>query len=115
MSGRHAFRVRWTEPGRDNLDAILDYIDSKDGPAAAMGILDRVQATAAKLRTMPRRGRVVPELADLGIDRYRELLCGPWRIVYAVEGNDVFVHTILDGRRNVEDVLLERLIGPNRR
>jgi toxin ParE1/3/4 len=36
-------------------------------------------------------------------------LCTPWRIIYRIATPSVFVMTVIDGRRNVEDILLERL------
>lgn len=65
--------------------------------------------TAAGLGNHPERGRIVPELESYGITAYRELIVAPWRIIYQVRGNDVYVLAVVDGRRNVEDVLLDRL------
>jgi toxin ParE1/3/4 len=57
---------------------------------------------------MPERG-IVPELAEVGMRLYHEILCPPSRIIYRIVGPNVFVMTVIDGRRNVEDILLERL------
>ena len=59
---------------------------------------------------MPERGRVVPELAAVGIRTYRELVVEPWRLVYRITEKTVYVLAVLDGRRNIEDVLLDRLV-----
>jgi toxin ParE1/3/4 len=59
---------------------------------------------------MPQRGRIVPELKILGVDIYRESIIGPWRIVYRILDLDVLVVAVIDGRRNLEDILLNRLI-----
>jgi toxin ParE1/3/4 len=40
---------------------------------------------------------------------YRELVATPWGIMYRVSGHTVSVLAVVDGRRNAEDVLLERL------
>jgi len=60
---------------------------------------------------MPNRGRVVPELKFYNIITYRELIVAPWRIIYRIENDTVYVLSIIDGRRNVEDLLLARLIN----
>jgi len=62
------------------------------------------------LETVPRRGRVVPELARFGMQTWHELLVKPYRIVYRVSGDTVTVLALFDGRRDLEDVLLERLL-----
>jgi toxin ParE1/3/4 len=58
---------------------------------------------------MAARGRVVPELAAVGVQRYRELIEGNYRIIYAVNENEVRVVAVLDGRRDVADLLHRRL------
>lgn len=60
---------------------------------------------------MPFRGRIVPELGDLGITVYRELISHPWRIIYKANEGKVWVLAVFDGRRNMEDILLERFIS----
>jgi hypothetical protein len=53
---------------------------------------------------------VVPELDELGIRNWRELVVSPWRVIYRIEGRMVFVASVLDGRRDVEDILMQRLL-----
>jgi len=52
----------------------------------------------------------VPELAAVGVHTYRELVVSPWRLVYRISAKTVYVLAVLDGRRNIEDVLLDRLV-----
>lgn len=60
------------------------------------------------LVAMPSRGRVVPELRKRGISRYREVLVQPFRIIYRVSGRHVHVLAIVDHRRDLTQLLLER-------
>ena len=69
-----------------------------------------MEARAARLESEPRRGRIVPELARFGIRTWRELIVRPYRIVYRIDGDTVAVLAVFDGRRELEDVLLERLV-----
>ncbi len=41
---------------------------------------------------------------------YRELIEGPWRIVYRYDTDRVHVMAILDARRDLSSLLLERLV-----
>ena len=59
---------------------------------------------------MPEKGRIVPELLEQGLAEYHELIVAPWRIIYKIENRKVLVFSVLDARRNIEDVLLRRLI-----
>jgi len=72
-------------------------------------VLERIEGRAASLESSPTRGRVVPELAHFGMRTWRELVVRPYRLVYRIEGDTVTVLPVFDGRRDLEDVLLERL------
>lgn len=49
-----------------------------------------------------------PELRKQGMSRYREVLARPFRIIYRVSGRDVHVLAIVDHRRDITQLLLER-------
>jgi len=69
-----------------------------------------IKQKADNLRQMPLQGRIVPELRYHSILIYRELFSSPWRLIYKTEENKVWVLAVIDGRRNVEDILLERFM-----
>jgi plasmid stabilization system protein ParE len=73
-------------------------------------MLDRLERRAASLRTLAERGRVVPELARLHVRHYRELVVSPYRVIYRIRDARVLVIAAFDGRRSLEDVILQRLI-----
>ena len=87
--------------------AIVDFI-ALDSVDRALGILSKLHDTVAALSTMPQRGRIVPELQAQGILSYHELIHSPWRIIYRIAERDVYILSVLDARRNLEDILLER-------
>ena len=45
--------------------------------------------------------------AAFALRNWRGLIVSPWRIIYRVEGRVVFVDSVLDGRRDVEDALMQ--------
>jgi plasmid stabilization system protein ParE len=101
--------VLWTLAAKQDLESIVDFV-ARDNPNAARSILQILRKRAATLKNFPERGRIVPELADLGVRLYRELLVTSWRIVYRISNTTVYVMMVIDGRRNAEDLLLERLV-----
>ena len=101
-------RVLWTDTATADLEEIVEFIASDD-PANAVKVLDRLESRAEGLKRLPQRGRVVPELRVMGVLMYRELVEGPWRIVYRCEERRVYVLAILDSRRDLTGLLLERL------
>ena len=102
-------RIRWTRTAQRDLDIVVDYI-ADDSIENALAVLDRLQARAESLATAAERGRVVPELRALDVHQYREVIERPWRIVYRIESESVLVLAVLDGRRDLRSLLLERLV-----
>lgn len=102
--------VAWVEPAVRDLEGIARNV-SADSPANARKLVERLQKSANRLATLPERGRFVPELVGFGIRTFREIVIKPYRIIYRVRSRDVLVLAVLDGRRDLEDVLLERLVG----
>ncbi len=103
------YRVYWTEAAEGDLRAIIEYIHANN-PCAAKDNLGKIRSKTLSLYSFPQRGRVVPELKGYGILQYRELVIPPWRVIYRVSEFEVYVLSVIDSRRNVEDVLLERLV-----
>lgn len=101
-------QVLWTDTARQDLTGIVDYI-AQDSIVNALAVLEQLEAKAAQLASFSGRGRVVPELLDTGISQYREIICSPWRIIYRVEARRVLVMAVLDSRRDLQVVLLNRL------
>ena len=96
----------------NDLKGIIEYI-ADESPSNALKIFNRIKQKVSLLYTLPERGRIVPELCDQGIFEYRELIIPPWRILYRILENRVYVLSVLDSRRNIEDSLLRRLTGEN--
>ncbi|MGB4548453.1 MAG: type II toxin-antitoxin system RelE/ParE family toxin [Syntrophales bacterium] len=103
------YSILWTKTAEQDMSRIIDYI-GRDSLDRALEIFHAIQTSATALNSLPERGRIVPELKVHGISTYRELVISPWRLIYRIEGKRVFILTIIDGRRNLEDILLERLL-----
>jgi toxin ParE1/3/4 len=103
------YKVLWANIAEDDLKNIILHI-AEDSPTNASTIFDKIKEKASSLTQFPERGRTVPELQDQGIFLYREFVVAPWRIIYRISDKKVYVLSVLDSRRNVEDILLKRLI-----
>ncbi|MFN7974121.1 MAG: type II toxin-antitoxin system RelE/ParE family toxin [Acidobacteriota bacterium] len=99
----------WSEAADLDLQAISARIAQADLDLALL-TTDRIDEAVSRLSSFPMRGRVVPELLDHGITVHREIVLAPWRIVYRVLPTRILVLGLVDGRRNVEDLLLQRLV-----
>ncbi len=92
----------------DDLNEIADYYFSLS-PDYVEKIILEFEKNVMSLQKHPKSGRVVPELDRQGISQYRELIQGYYRIVYEIAENKIIVHTIVDGRRNFEDIIILKL------
>ena len=104
------YEIIWTNVAENDLKGIIEYI-SIDRHSNALTILKKIKQSASNLYTLPERGRIVPELQAQGILQYRELIIPPWRLVYRIDERKIYVLSVIDSRRNVEDILLSRLVG----
>ena len=104
------YEVSLTADAERDLEDIVDYIERHDSKEKADHVFERIKETIFKLATLPSRGRIVPELRDVGVTDFREVLFKPYRILYFSTEHHVYVHCIFDGRRNVQDVLGARFL-----
>ncbi len=105
------YEVRIDNVASGDLYAIYRYVAINDSPVKAEHLLDNIQKAITSLETMPDRGSCPPELQRWGIFDFREVFFKPYRIIYEIKGKTVFIHAVLDGRRNCEDLLQQRLLG----
>lgn len=103
------FSVAWTEVAAADMERLADTL-AEESPQRAHSILDRIVARAESLDRFPERGRTPRELRSIGDRTWREVQEPPWRILYRVVEGTVEIHGVLDGRRSLEDILLERLL-----
>ena len=103
------YRVAWTDVALGDIERLASRLQA-DAPLRAERILTRIFDRAESLERSPARGRTLPELRGLGDRTWREIQEPPWRIVYRITGRKVEIHCVLDGRRSLDDVLMERLL-----
>ena len=102
------YQVVWSNVAENDLKNIIEYM-ADDSPPNAFKIFKTIKQKTSSLYTFPEGGRIVPELRGQGILQYRELIISPWRILYRISEKSAYVLSVLDLRRNIEDILLKRL------
>lgn len=101
---------QWTKTARNDLRQVVIYLKSRR-PTSAASLLAEIKSKVFRLDRLAERGRMVPELQAQGVFHYRELLVSHWRIIYKINRNGLRVLAVLDAHRNLEDLLLERMLG----
>ena len=84
-------KLTWAPSAITDIKSIAEFI-SRDSMKAAANQVERFFEKAAILEKHPSIGRPTPEI---GNDKYREILCGRYRIIYKVESDDhLYVLTV---------------------
>ena len=110
MAGRK-YEVLLTQGAEQDLESIYDYIAEFDCKANADYVLDRLLEVVESLAAFPERGAYPKELVALGIRDYRQTAFKPYRVIYRVIGQKVYIYVIADGRRDIQSLLARRLLG----
>ncbi|HMY22059.1 MAG TPA: type II toxin-antitoxin system RelE/ParE family toxin [Polyangium sp.] len=92
--------LRWSARARRDLKEIAKYI-ARDNPIAARRWIEKLRVRAQQAATMPRTGRIVPEI---GRENIREVLQGSYRIVYQINQHGIDVVTVIEGHRLLQNV-----------
>jgi toxin ParE1/3/4 len=93
----------------DLLD-INDYYLCEVSDRVASKIIDGLETAVNNLAEFPERGSIPKELLFLGIRQYRQVIEKPYRIIYETFDDKIVVHAILDGRRDVQSLLMQRIL-----
>jgi toxin ParE1/3/4 len=104
------YAVYLVEDAEKDLLDIYRYVSLNDSPEKAEKLLDQLEQTILNLETLPERGHYPPELERIGVREYREVFYKPYRIVYQIMKSEVFIHCVLDGRRDLQDLLQNRVL-----
>ena len=105
-----AFGVFLVEEAERDIEDIHGHIAAHDSVERADAVVDALEDLCASLARLPERGNIPRELRDLGITEFRELHHKPYRAIYRVIGVAVFVHCVIDGRRDMQSLLERRLL-----
>ncbi|WP_127474599.1 type II toxin-antitoxin system RelE/ParE family toxin [Sulfurivermis fontis] len=105
------YEVLLTLGAEQDLESIYDYVAAFDSKANADYVLDRLLEIVENLGTFPERGTYPKELVALGIRDYRQTTFKPYRVIYRVISQKVYIYVIADGRRDMQSLLARRLLG----
>ncbi|ORJ59280.1 type II toxin-antitoxin system RelE/ParE family toxin [Geothermobacter hydrogeniphilus] len=105
-----AGKVYLTDDATHDLEELYAYVVRHDIPEKAEDLLRRIESVFSSLAEMPQRGAYPRELQELGIREFREVFYKPYRIIYRITGEDIYVMLITDGRRDMQTLLQNRLL-----
>lgn len=104
------YKVNLSFSAEEDLFEIYQYAFFNDSAEKAEKLYLKLYEKCIALQEYPTRGHIPSELLLIGIDDFLEITYKPYRIIYQVIDKAVFIHCILDGRRDMQKLLQERLM-----
>ena len=92
-----------------DINEIVSYYLQKNRDVA-LELYKRIKNRILELNNLPNKGRIVPEVDKNGIHQFRELIEGNYRIVYSIHEMRVHILAVVDSRRNLDDILINKVI-----
>ena len=90
-------KVQWTDTAEEHLDGIYRHI-ARDSVTYAKRLVDRITRRSIQITTFPLSGRMVPEYE---MEQIREVLEGPYRIIYYIKPDQIDVLAVLHCSQNL--------------
>lgn len=88
-------KVLWTRTALGHLTDIYEYI-ARDSRRYAERMVDRITARSSQFASQPESAPVVPEYGDPAV---REVLEGPYRVIYRIQPGAVVVLAVIHAAR----------------
>lgn len=104
------YDVQVSKGAEGDLTEIVAFLMEREGPAVAGRILEGILNAANDLAKLPERGSHPKELLKLGIREFRQVMFQPYRLIYRIAGNRVFLLLVADGRRDFQSLLERRVL-----
>ena len=110
--GKMRYDILLTGEAEKDIIDIWTHIALNDCFDSADYVLNGIETAISSLEKMPRRGHLPPELERISVFNYLEVHYKPYRIIYQISNDSVFIYCVIDGRRDVQSVLSMRLLKP---
>jgi toxin ParE1/3/4 len=104
------YKVLIDPQAKQDLREIFIYVALNDNLRSTNKLLDSLEDKCYKLEKYSERGHIPAEIKSTGIKKCLEIHYKPYIIIYEIDNDVVYVHSVLDGRRNIQEILSDRLL-----
>ena len=104
------YEIIWSKDAGDELAEIISFIKYNTGKITARKVYSRIMNEVKRVSENPAGRRIAPLLKEFGINYIHQLNISPWILFYKVEKNRMEIISIIDGRRNLEEILYKKMI-----
>lgn len=103
-------KVVLLQSAETDLRELKSYLVKNFGLAVWHQSYTEIKETVARVSAYPKLGGIPDELTTLNLVQYRQVLSGMNRIIYELRGDTVFVHVICDTRKDLQTLLMSRIL-----
>jgi plasmid stabilization system protein ParE len=105
-----SFKVVILESAEYDLKDLKQYIINNFSLVTWHDTYSKLKTSIRNLQNFPLAGSIPEELNRLNISQYRQVISGMNRIIYEVRQDTVYIHIIVDARRDMQSLLTRRLL-----
>ena len=102
--------IIWSQDAGDELIEIISYIKNNTGKITAEKIYKKITNETKRASGNASGRRISPLLKQLGITDIHQFNVNPWIIYYRVDKNVMKIISIIDSRRNLDEILYNKII-----
>jgi len=103
-------KIIWSEDAGNELAEIISYIKRNSGKINAKNIHKKIMDKVNEASNNAEGRRIAPLLKEFGIIDIHQINVNPWAIYYRVENNTMKIISIIDMRRNLEEILYQKIM-----
>ena len=105
-----SLKVVILESAEHDLKELRNYIVKNFSLKTWQNTYDKIKEFIRNLKTFPYTGSIPEEIEKLNLSHYRQVISGMNRIIYEVRQDTLYIHIIVDGRRDLTSLLTRRLL-----
>jgi len=104
------YSVEFSAGAKQDLFKVYRYIKDAGKPETARYFSAQVKKACLSLSENPERGHTPEELKGLSVMLCRQIIFKDYRIIYQVIGKVVVISGIIDGHRQIREVMRQRML-----
>lgn len=105
-----SYKIIILHSAEQDMKDIKTYIVKNFSVAAWQNTYDKLKKAIRNLKDFPHAGSTPDELEKVNLSQYRQIISEMNRIIYEVRQDTIYIHVIVDGRRDMKSLLTRRLL-----
>lgn len=105
-----AFDIVFLDSAEQDLKDLRAYIIKNFSQRTWLSTFEKIKLAVKTLQRFPRAGIIPDEIEKLNLTQYRQILSGMNRIIYEVRQDTIYIHVVVDARREMSALLTRRLL-----